>query len=637
MSLKKEVLKGKAPNEGAGLGIDQLNQNVADMSLDTSKDGVWKQVTKKNKNKFGSSAAKQLPTHNTSPKVWERKDVAHRPGLRGNEGSAKGPNNAWQSYRQSADYRSAAGREVRPQFTARHFESKNVTAPAGIPPPLQHGWNLSNRGGSRQTRVLDGEDEGDVISNPSPVDICIDEDIEDEDYPYTDEDDDLLSDDSDMLPKTHETRKQHRMLKAFFEALDGLSIEEINEPARQWHCPACQGGPGAIDWYQGLQPLMAHARTKGSKRVILHREFAELLDEDLRRRGTSVIPAGESFGKWEGLKQENKDHDIVWPPMVIVMNTKLEKDENEKWRGMGNQELLDYFSSYHAVKAWHSYGPQGHCGMSVLIFESSAVGYMEAERLHKHFLEQGTGRGSWDHKPCLFYAGGKRQLFGFLAIKQDLDIFNQHCHGKSKLKFEMRSYQEMVVSQMKQMSEDNQQLAWYKNKVAKEQRHSKALEESLNIVSEKLRKTSQQNRIVRQRTKMQTEQNKEEMVFQEQFFNDQIRKINEATEAKEDDFEKRQQYERKKVEQYTANASSLEDEECRTKDVVNFIKLQDKEMEGFVAEREKLERMHEEKKMEMKRRHWAEELELAREFDAALTMLMERYTPGHGEGASADV
>ena len=84
--------------------------------------------------------------------------------------------------------------------------------------------------------------------------------------------------------------------------------------------------------------------------------------------------------------------------------------------------------------------------------------------------------------------------------------------GKSKLKFEMRSYKEMVVKQIRQMSEDNQQLIFYKNKVAKEQRLKSALEESFGILSEKLRKTMEENRIVRQRTKMQHEQNKEEVI-----------------------------------------------------------------------------------------------------------------------------
>ena len=62
------------------------------------------------------------------------------------------------------------------------------------------------------------------------------------------------------------------------------------------------------------------------------------------------------------------------------------------------------------------------------------------------------------------------------------------CLGKSKLKFELVSYQERVVNQLKQMNEDNQQLNYYKNKIAKEQKHSKALEESFTLVSQRLRK-----------------------------------------------------------------------------------------------------------------------------------------------------
>jgi hypothetical protein len=100
---------------------------------------------------------------------------------------------------------------------------------------------------------------------------------------------------------------------------------------------------------------------------------------------------------------------------------------------MGNQELLDYFSGYAAVKARHSYGPQGHRGMSILIFESSARGYLEAERLHKHFAEQGTDRNAWDRRRVLFYQGGKRQLYGYMALMEDLDLFNQHSQGSLSL------------------------------------------------------------------------------------------------------------------------------------------------------------------------------------------------------------
>ena len=82
------------------------------------------------------------------------------------------------------------------------------------------------------------------------------------------------------------------------------------------------------------------------------------------------------------------------------------------------------------------------------------------------------------------------------------------------MKYELKSYQEMVVNPMKQMSEDNQQLTYLKHKVVKHEQHSKVLEETFEVVSQKLRETMEENRIVRLRTKKQYEENKEEVVVQ---------------------------------------------------------------------------------------------------------------------------
>jgi hypothetical protein len=92
-------------------------------------------------------------------------------------------------------------------------------------------------------------------------------------------------------------------------------------------------------------------------------------------------------------------------------------------------------------------------------------------------------------------------------------VFSFDSVGKTRLKYDMKSYQEMVVNQIRQMSEDNQQLLYFKNKVVKEKKHSKAMEESFGIVTEKLRKTMEENRIVRRRTKMQHEEIKEEVIL----------------------------------------------------------------------------------------------------------------------------
>ncbi|XP_021734731.1 protein SUPPRESSOR OF GENE SILENCING 3 homolog [Chenopodium quinoa] len=465
-----------------------------------------------------------------------------------------------------------------------------------------------------------------------------------DDEVYSDDDDYLVNDDSDSDegPPSHESMKNHKMLKGFFKKIDALTVEEINKPEREWHCPACHDGPGAITWYKGLQPLMAHARTKGSQRVKLHRTFADILDEELRIRGTSVVPAGESYAQWVGLKQEVEDHDIVWPPMVMIMNTLLDTDDNDMWIGMGNQELLDYCKGYAAVKAKHSYGPKGHRGISVLIFESSATGFDEAERLHRHFQRQGTGRSEWNNsRKALFCAGGKRQLYGFLARKDDLDEFDKHSQGKARLKYEIRSYHDMVVVPKKQMSEDIQQLTWLKKKSALYQRENKAKEEMINILREKCLNFLNDYQIMRERINELHGDNKEEMIFQEQFFNDQIQKIHEATNVKEDQFEKLQE-EQMKIENFEKVPSIIEDGRHRAEEETKFKEIPNQEVEKYLIEREQLKQIHNGKNIEMDKRYREEKLELKREYDAALTELKNKYASrpteddvGAGAGAIA--
>jgi hypothetical protein len=87
------------------------------------------------------------------------------------------------------------------------------------------------------------------------------------------------------------------------------------------------------------------------------------------------------------------------------------------------------------------------------------------------------------------------------------------CLGKSKLKFEMRSYQEMVESKIKHINDDGQQLDIFKEKIAKEQLKSKVFADTLCQVTERLRKTTVENRVVRERTKEYHQQNKEEVLL----------------------------------------------------------------------------------------------------------------------------
>lgn len=331
----KPSVKGKNVTEVPNPQVEQLSESVADVSLDSAQDdGGWEVYARKPKNRAGSSAAKSWGTQNSNYKTWGHQDV-HKPGMRSNGGSGRAPGKTRTT--QTTDAKIPAGRvNARPQMTTNRGPERNYQAPqTAIRPPLEHGWNWQSRAGSTPFKHSEDSHEKESSNLEVHKDNVDDEDDDEndgDDSDVIDSEEEFLSDDfdSDASQKSHETRKKSRWFKKFFESLDNLTVEEINEPARQWHCPACQGGPGSIDWYRGLQPLMTHAKTKGAKRVKLHRELAALLDEELQRRGTSVIPAGEAFGKWKGLKDTEKDHEIVWPPMVVIMNTKLEQDENDK-------------------------------------------------------------------------------------------------------------------------------------------------------------------------------------------------------------------------------------------------------------------------------------------------------------------
>ena len=94
----------------------------------------------------------------------------------------------------------------------------------------------------------------------------------------------------------------------------------MNDPERQWHCPACKGGAGAIDWYRGIQPILAHAKNIRLKRVKLHHKLVGVLEKELGRQGVLFIIVEEMFGKWKGLQDRVNNKEIVWTPMVIYLD-----------------------------------------------------------------------------------------------------------------------------------------------------------------------------------------------------------------------------------------------------------------------------------------------------------------------------
>lgn len=96
-------------------------------------------------------------------------------------------------------------------------------------------------------------------------------------------------------------------------------------------------------------------------------------------------------------KLKVSEDEIVWPPTVIIENTRLAKNEDGRWTGIGNVEMAQILQEIgHTYgKPKSSWGKEGHRGQVVVQYQPTLEGLKEAERLHEHFKANARGRDEW--------------------------------------------------------------------------------------------------------------------------------------------------------------------------------------------------------------------------------------------------
>ncbi|KAK2982566.1 hypothetical protein RJ640_028733 [Escallonia rubra] len=208
--------KGKGICEVYSPGVDQLSHGVANMSLDSSPTGGWEVYSRRPQNRTGSNATKTW-TKNLNSESWHQPAVIGKLRSQSNAGSRRP---------------SGSGNE-RYQSCNKGFKKKYSVPPPVIPPHLKQGRKWTARPAA--TNSL----------SPYLVVVGVVDEYEDKSDEVYDSDDELLSNDDDSDASKKSLRTCKKRFKDFFEKLETLNVEQGNE-LEMFHCPACQGNPGAI-------------------------------------------------------------------------------------------------------------------------------------------------------------------------------------------------------------------------------------------------------------------------------------------------------------------------------------------------------------------------------------------------------
>ncbi|KAJ7540002.1 hypothetical protein O6H91_11G118200 [Diphasiastrum complanatum] len=164
-----------------------------------------------------------------------------------------------------------------------------------------------------------------------------------------------------------------------------------------------------------------------------------------------------------------KEKSIVWPPVVIIENTRLAMDQTtRKYTGLDNDEVRAFLKGVNDVnysRVMALYDMRGHKGKTLVTFPADDLGYINAQTLSDCLQRIGRGREHWMRvKPQNSYSNvgwnahglvtkeGKRILYGYLARPEDMELVDPY--RKHVKRWSIESLEEKVHRPAKQRNQD---------------------------------------------------------------------------------------------------------------------------------------------------------------------------------------
>lgn len=176
-------------------------------------------------------------------------------------------------------------------------------------------------------------------------------------------------------------------------------------------------------------------------------------------RSSSFLPMKRKFSDAEAT--------IIWPPVVIIENTKTHFDQEQRiWKGLENEEIRNFLKGFKGIqynRVIALYNRNGNRGKSIVSFPASPSGYMDAQTLCELLEHEKRGRCDWlkvAHLKDPYGSGridsdGKRILYGYLANKEDMEDAD---FGRKLVKrWSEESYIEKVLQPLQQIERDKEE------------------------------------------------------------------------------------------------------------------------------------------------------------------------------------